>query len=145
MLSGPRSSIVRKVETHSLGTMPDFLRDVRSHNVKKGAAFKAAGHDDLGGFLSGVVRQNKRSPTKVAGEILRQRRRRQQHRQGKPGQRTNQQEQQENGAGGGGGGRTGGAGADVKDPFAHVQSRWQGQRQKLPPMEAVKQDRERMK
>lgn len=55
MLGAPRVNLARKLDSHTLGNMPDFLRKVKSFNVK-GAHMAGGGHDSNGSFLPSIIR-----------------------------------------------------------------------------------------
>ncbi len=69
-LGAPRSELAKKLDSHSLGNVPDFLRQVRSHNVRGGVMVSRTSREKE--FLPAIV-QPRRSAAEVT-EIIRRKR-----------------------------------------------------------------------
>ena len=65
MLGAPRVSLAKKLDSHALGNVPNFLRKVKSFNVKS-SHMAGQGHDSIGGYLPNVVR-----PKRTADQVQR--------------------------------------------------------------------------
>ena len=72
MLGAPRTELARRLDSHALGNVPNFLRQVRSYNVKGGVMCSGTSKTTL---LPDIVRP-RRTPQEVTEIIQRKRRER---------------------------------------------------------------------